>query len=372
MRILFISRAHPPVTGGIENHNAALAQWLPKCASVTTLANYGGKSSLPLFFPRALLQSIFLLRKHDVVLLGDGVLAPIGRLLQFIYPKKKVACVLHGLDITFALKKGFLARIYAWINIPSMRRVDLLIAVSKETLATAIHAGLPKEKCIVINNGIDPAMLSGDFSRKDLADFLHKDLSGTIVILRTGRYVKHKGVEWFIRNVVHRLPQNTIFVAAGAIVKKNTPGDADAFPACAKAVAELHMEDRVKLFSNLSWEKMRLLLNTADVVVAPNITVSGTMEGFGIGIIEAAACARPVVASDLQGIKDAVCHNENGILVEPENADTFVQILTQLIEKEEMRLALGARAKTYTEAHFHWKKIAMAYCDAIQTLLTKK
>ena len=369
MRILFISRAYPPVTGGIENHNATLAQWLPKYASVKTLANRGGKSALPLFLPLVLLQSFFLCGKYDIVLLGDGVLAPIGRILKFVYPKKKIACILHGLDITFALKKGFLANLYAWINIPSLRQLDLLITVSKETLRAAVRAGLPEEKCTVINNGVDPDTLTGNFSRKELAEFLDLNLEGKVVILRTGRYVKHKGVEWFIRNVVPRLPQNVIFVAAGAIVKKNTPGDTNAYPDCKNAVTELHLESRVKLFSDLPWKHMRLLFNTADIVVSPNIEVPGTMEGFGISIIEAAVCARPIVASDLQGIKDAVCHNENGMLVPHENADAFVRTLTELVEKEERRLALGARAKTYTEAHFHWSIISRLYVEALNKLM---
>lgn len=369
MRILFISRAFPPITGGIENHNAALAQWLPKYASVTTLANHGGKLALPLFLPRVLLQSLFLLRKHDVLLLGDGVLAPIGRLLKFVYPKKKVVCILHGLDITFSSKQGILATLYALINIPSLRRLDLLIAVSKETLATAVRAGIPEEKCTVINNGVDPDTLAGNFSRKELAEFLDEDLTGKIVIFRAGRYVKHKGVEWFIKNVVPRLPQHVLFVAAGAIVKKNTPGDTNAYPDCKNAVTELRLESRVKLFSDLPWKHMQLLFNTADIVVSPNIEVPGTMEGFGISIIEAAVCARPIVASDLQGIKDAVCHNENGILVPHENADAFVRTLTELIEKEKQRLALGARAKAYTEAHFHWNIISRLYVETLSDLL---
>lgn len=51
MNILFISRAYPPVTGGIENQNYALSQWLPRYATVTTIANRHGKKMLPLFYP---------------------------------------------------------------------------------------------------------------------------------------------------------------------------------------------------------------------------------------------------------------------------------------------------------------------------------
>ena len=51
MNILFISRAYPPVTGGIENQNYALSVWLPRYATVKTLANRHGRAFLPLFAP---------------------------------------------------------------------------------------------------------------------------------------------------------------------------------------------------------------------------------------------------------------------------------------------------------------------------------
>jgi len=370
MKILFISRAYPPITGGIENQNYALSVWLGKHATVRTLANVSGKAGLVFFLPKVFLQSLFLLRNYDAVLLGDGVLAPLGFVLKLFYQKKIVASVLHGLDITFASKEGFLPQMYALINIPCLRKLDLLITVSHETALVAHQAGIPQGKCVVIPNGIDPATLSGSgtFNRKDLEIFLGRDLSDTLVILRSGRYVKHKGVEWFIRNVVPHLPKNTLFVAAGPVVKKNTPGDSDIYPECQEAVRELGLESQVILLTHIPWDKVVLLYHTADIVVAPNILVPGTMEGFGITVIEAALCGRVVVASSLEGIKDAITHGENGLLVTPGNAQEFVYVITRLLADPEERERLGKKASLYTLSHYHWDAIAKEYVKA----LTKK
>jgi phosphatidylinositol alpha-1,6-mannosyltransferase len=183
--------------------------------------------------------------------------------------------------------------------------------------------------------------------------------------------VKHKGVEWFIRSVVPLLPKNILFVAAGAIIKKNTPGDVDIFGACQETIRELHLENRVKLFADLSWEKMKLLYRTVDLVVSPNIEVPGTMEGFGISVLEAAICGRPVIASDLQGLKDAIVHNENGLLVEPGNKEAFVTAILSLITDENKRRSLGERAVHYTEAHYHWSIIARLYIEALESFIKK-
>lgn len=369
MKILFISRAFPPITGGIENQNAALAKWLPKHATVQTLANHGGKASLPWFLPWVLLKSLFLLPQHDAVLLGDGVLAPLGYIQKLFFPEKIVASVVHGLDLTFATKPGFVSKLYASINIPCLRKLDFIVPVSQETALVAESLGVPKEKSIVINNGIDPETLSGSFTRTDLEQFLGQNLKDKIVLLRVGRYVQHKGNEWFIRNVMPLLPENIILVTAGAVVKKSTPGDADIYPACQRAVTELHLENRVSLLTNQPWEKIKLLYHTADIVVSPNIVVPGTMEGFGISVIEAASCSRPVITSNLQGLKDAIINTENGILVEPGDALAWSGAITTLSNNEDARRNLGAKASKYTLAHYHWQGISKKYIEIFESLL---
>ena len=129
MKILFVSRAYPPITGGIENQNFGIATSLAQITKVTILANHGGKKTLWWFFPYAFLRILFSFWKYDVILFGDGALAPLGvpfRLLSFGHTK--VAAIVHGLDITFFRKKGLLSKIYKLINIPALRNIDLLIA----------------------------------------------------------------------------------------------------------------------------------------------------------------------------------------------------------------------------------------------------
>ena len=60
MKILFISRAYPPVTGGIENQNYALSVWLPKISDCYTLANTRGKKFLPFFLPYAIVYALLI------------------------------------------------------------------------------------------------------------------------------------------------------------------------------------------------------------------------------------------------------------------------------------------------------------------------
>jgi len=368
MNILFISRAYPPVTGGIENQNYGIASHLSSISRVTLLSNPYGKKFLPVFFPYALFYTLLFLGKFDAVLLGDGVLSPLGYLSKILYPKKKILCIIHGLDITFARKKSLMGTLYRLINIPCIKALSLLIMVSRHTIQEALKIGIRKEKCIHIPNGVNPKELIETHAREEMEDIIERSVSEKFVILRIGRYVRHKGVEWFIRNVLPLLPENVLFVAAGAVVSNTTVGDENSFPLCEKAVRELHLENRVVLLKNLSWKHIRILYNTADLYVSPNIRVSGSMEGFGINAIEAAVCGRTVIASDLEGLKDAVHEGKNGFLVEPENASAFAKKIIEVLNDTHFKRQFGQIARNYTEEHFSWNGIAKQYLSAIKKI----
>lgn len=357
MNILFISRAYPPVTGGIENQNYELSVWLARFASVTTLANHHGKKALPVFLPYIIVRTLLTAHRYDIVLLGDGVLSIVGFFLKACYPKKAAVSIVHGLDLTY--RNSFYQALWVKHFLPSL---DGLIAVSRETRATAIAKNIPEEKIVVIPNGIEPGALQGRYERKDLEKLLGEDLADKQVLLTTGRLVKRKGAEWFIRAVLPQLPVSVIYVLAGAGAEEEN---------IRTALRETSAEGRVRILGRVSDADRNLLLNTADIFIQPNIRVPGDMEGFGIAVIEATACKRPVIASNLEGLKDALCQNESGILVEPENAGAFEEAILRLINNEDERRALGERALHYTETHYHWNIIARLYVEALGTFIKK-
>lgn len=369
MRILFVSRAHPPVFGGIENQNFGIGQSLSKIAPTRVIANARGKKNLPFFLPWISLKCLFLLPKYDIVLLGDGVLAPIGIFWKIFFPKKKYISIVHGLDITFAHKKSLLGKIYRYVNIPALKKMDKLVMVGQETIVEAEKIGISKGKCVFIPNGYYPDEIEKKCTRDDLQKFLGIDLEGKKVIFRGARFAKHKGVEWFIRNVMPKLPENYILVAAGGGIAKKTAGDENYFPKCQKAVEDLRLEGRVKLILNLERTDMKTLFNVCDVYISPNIKVHGSMEGFGITAIEAAACQRIVLASSLEGLKDAIKDGENGFLIEPGNADAWAKKIKEVLSDDDFRLEFGEKARKYTMENFSWEKIAGRYFEMMQSLV---
>jgi phosphatidylinositol alpha-1,6-mannosyltransferase len=367
MKILFISHTYPPIIGGIEKQNYELAQHLSEITPTKIIANKKGKYFLPLFVPWAFLKSFFLMTKYDTCLVGSGVLAPLARILKFFHPKKKFFSIIHGLDITFAQKKGFLPKIYQKINIESLKRMDTLFAVGNATIEESLNAGIDSDLCKFIPNGVSEENLKEKHSRKELEQLFGKTLNDKKVILRLARFVPHKGTSWFIENVMPKLPENIVMIAAGNRVAERTAGDRDDFLNSEKAIVENNLENRVKLLPSLPWQDVKVLLNTVDLVVSPNIKVIGSMEGFGINAIEAGLCERVVLASDIEGLKDAVKEGKNGFLIEAENPKAWSNKIKEILKNNPDTLkSLGRKSYEYVKNNYSWKVIAKKYYDEMK------
>jgi glycosyltransferase involved in cell wall biosynthesis len=365
-KILFISRAYLPTLGGIERQNAGIAESLAKLTTIKIIANTRGKKFLPIFLPFAILKSIMTARKYDVVLFGDGVLSPFGRILKIFYPSKKYISIIHALDITFANKKSFLGKIYKKINIPSLKKLDKLFMVGNESIVEAEKIGIPKNICVFIPNGLEMDEICQNSTRKDLEKIIGMNLENKKVIFRGSRFVKHKGVEWFIRNVMPKLPENYILIAAGGGVAKKTAGDENNYSDCVKAAKDMGLENRIKFLLNVPRQKLKILFNTCDLFIAPNIKVPVSMEGFGITAIEAAACGKVVLASNLDGLKDAIKDGQNGFLLPQGNAESWIKKIIEVLSDENFRIEFGKRAKKYVEENFTWEKISKKYLEEIE------
>lgn len=370
MKILFISHSYPPILGGVESQNYNLACGLSKIASVKIIANGKGKWWLPVFVPVTFLRALFLMTKYDACLVGNGVLAPLAAALKVFHPKKRFFSVIHALDVTFSFKKGFLPFVYKNVNIPSIKMLDKLFVVGNFGIDALEKAGVPRNHCIFIPNGVPVKDLRKKYTREDLKKLLKEDLNGKKIIFRLGRFVPHKGTAWFIGNVMPRLEQNIIFVAAGGRVAKNTAGDSDNFVECEKAIKDNSLEKRVKLIPDIPQKDLEIILNTVDLVVSPNIDIPGSSEGFGINAIEAAACERVIIASNFQGLADAIKDGKNGFLVETGNVEQWIKKINAVFSSgPDFSKDFGRMASQYVKDNFTWEKISKKYLDEIEKMI---
>ena len=96
----------------------------------------------------------------------------------------------------------------------------------------------------------------------------------------------------------------------------------------------------------------------ADVLASSHIAVLPSYgEGMPKTLLEAAACGRPIVATDVSGCRDVVRHGVNGLLVPPRNARALADAILSLAEDPNRRAAMGAEGRRRAETKFAAKRI---------------
>jgi glycosyltransferase involved in cell wall biosynthesis len=117
----------------------------------------------------------------------------------------------------------------------------------------------------------------------------------------------------------------------------------------------------------LGWkgrEEVVRVLQGCEVFVLPS-----RFETFGIAILEAWACGKPVVATTAGGIPEIVENGKNGILVEPDNPAALAQALASVLQDSALRSAIAANGYTTLHRRFLRKHTGSAYETAFANLL---
>jgi glycosyltransferase involved in cell wall biosynthesis len=106
------------------------------------------------------------------------------------------------------------------------------------------------------------------------------------------------------------------------------------------------------------------ILNAADILVVPSL-----VDSFPWVVLEAMALGKPIVASDLGGIREIVLPGRTGLLAQPGNSVQLAQALASLINAPETRKKMGALGKErvrkkFTEAQY-LKKFEQLYSSIL-------
>ena len=122
-----------------------------------------------------------------------------------------------------------------------------------------------------------------------------------------------------------------------------------------KQTIEHHrLENDVVLLGEVTDQVRNILYNLSDIFIMPNRTIPNDVEGFGIVAIEAGSCGLPVVASNIQGLGDAVIDGKTGYLVLEGDVEGFVSRITDMnLKKNQIRKIVNST--------FDWGKIYKDY-----------
>lgn len=286
--VLFITRTFGTGFGGMQTQVSFLIEKLSQHPDVRlrVIAHQGGRLGLPFFFLRAL--CIALSTKTGTVHLGDALLTPLFPIIRVFRPRLWRTVTVHGLDVVWT------PWAYQMLIRFSLRFAHKIAAVSQATADACRALGVKAATLCVIPCGIQ------------IPETPCSRTSSPPVLLSLGRLVPRKGVTWFLEGVfpllLARYPDMRLIIA----------GDGPELSRIRSLVALQKLHHSVDVLGSIPERAKEALFASATMLVMPNIPVFGDMEGFGITALEASSRGIPVVAADLEGLKDSVIDGVTG------------------------------------------------------------
>ena len=169
-------------------------------------------------------------------------------------------------------------------------------------------------------------------------------LKGSKVVLYLGRLKFHKGLEYLIESAKLTDPD----------IKYLIVGEGDFEPHLKEIVERFGVKDRIIFAGRVPNSEIPKYYCASDVFILPSIT---RLEAFGLVVIEAMACGKPVIISNIPGVSENITDGEEGLIVEPTNPKDIAKKINYLMKNEKIRLKMGAKGRKKVEQNYSLARV---------------
>ena len=265
-----------------------------------------------------------LLDKVDIDIIHGHYLFPAGAAAVEVGNERgiKTYVTAHGSDMFEVYKKQPLMR-------PTIKKVlknaDVVFAVSNalrhEIIATGVNGISDKTRLSWNSVDIDKFSSNGNYSFKN-----EHNLSDKPIVLFVGNLIKRKNVDSLLE--AKKIASSDYYLVV--------VGDGPLFKKLKKKVDDDNIRDVI--FTGAR-DDVENIIPSCDLLVLPSFS-----ESFGLVLIEALACGKPVIGSDVGGITEIIT-DDVGLLVDPNKIPSIAGAIDNLVNDEDLRhiLALNAR-----------------------------
>ena len=303
------------------------------------------KIQLPLFMLLFFIKGVTVAKQCDLIHAQFLLSGVVGAWIKRITGRELITTA-HGSDVYMIPEAGLFQKCY----IRAISNANAIITVSNANKERLTALGLPEDKIIVIPNGIELSMFNNTISTLRVHE-------AGIQIVWVGRMVEVKGL-------VYLFSAMRIIVSGYPHSKLTLIGDGPLKDKLERLAAALSLNKHITFIGYVKNTEVPQYLKEADIFV-----LSSLSEGFPVVIPEAMAAGKPIVASNVGGIPDAVTEGVTGFLVAPENAAQLAEKLIYLIEHPEVRVSMGKSGRKKVEERFTWGKIAGRISEIYKNLL---
>ncbi|MBI4393651.1 MAG: glycosyltransferase family 4 protein [Euryarchaeota archaeon] len=376
MKVCQVTPYFRPHVGGVESHVEALAGSLARLAVQVTVLTSRGKGEareekigpvrvvrLPTFanlfmtpvspgIARFLREDSFdIVHSHSPPPLSAYFASRARSRGRF----KHVLTYHCDLEIPGPLGRLAVATYVASLGESTLRGADGVVATTK-TYAETSRELWKRPDIEVIPNPVDCARFRPDLDGSALRDRLK--LGNARVALFVGRLTHHKGVEDFVRSAAFTA-RDVVHVVVGDGPQKR------ALEGLARSTGVAHKFAFVGRADN---HDLPLYYNLSDVVVLPSVS---RLEAFGIATIEAHACGKPVVVSDIPGVREVITDGETGLVAQPFDPEDLAEKISRVLADAQKAKAMGVAARKHAIETYETGRVAKKVLGFYERLLER-
>ncbi len=357
-RVILVSRYFHPFVGGLEKRVGFLARELAARGIHVEIVTSG---LYPKFPQQQTQDGVIIHRLPTPRIKVFGACIFIARLVRFLYQRRSRYQFLHaflvghssgaavltgrllGKRVFFHLSGSgsggdvgrHIKTPWGWVFLALCRLASGMIVLNKQMQRELRILAYPSSRTVCIPNGVDTRFYQPHEDRAGLRQSL--GMRRRPIILYTGRLSAEKGVEILVR--AHALLQSPS--APALYIVGSGPGQ----QRLEHLIRKLHIENRTTIVPACS--DIRSYYQCADIFVMPSFH-----EGISNSILEAMACALPVVATAVSGNTDLVRHRHNGLLVPPKNPATLAAAIDELLNAPDTARTMGVSGRHIAETHY--------------------
>lgn len=278
---------------------------------------------------------------------------PVVLLLSYLLPVQ-VFIYLHGDDLLCPLRNPVLRLLFEW-TLNRSQGIACNSQFTRDYLTENFQVDVPIH---ILHPMIRPEKLGGQ-RVLDSATELRQTIrdryripATAVVILTVGRLVRRKG----FNRVIDNLPQ---LQAAGLDVYHLICGRGPMETELRTQARRLGVEHRVLFAGYVADDELASYYAACDIFAMPTFfdVDARSIEGFGIVYLEAGYFGKPVLASRVGGVVDAVQHESSGLLVNPNSDAEVSQALLRLCQDAELRDRLGRNGQVRSTRQTFWRAL---------------
>lgn len=144
-------------------------------------------------------------------------------------------------------------------------------------------------------------------------------------------------------------------------------GDGTASKSLRELSKTLGVEDKVTFTGRIPFHEISTYYNMLDVLV--NVS---EYESFGVSVIEAMACGKPVIVTNVGGLKEIVCDETLGLKVEPGNIEQTASAIATLMNNKEQYEKISVNAREHVMKNYNWENNLKQMIRAYKGLISEQ